>query len=524
MRNIYNRVFKDKFVRNFINHNKVLFKKKNKYVEKKIVLIEFNDMQACHIPYSYFVNYFSTKFNYKIVAYNPLIQNDLSMRLKFYIKKIFNFDSFPIYKSFGTDSFLLPKIDSKFQILIKNKYKEYLKSIKTKKQLLKFKIDKIWIGDLIYDGYLRTFSEPTIDLKSKKFCDYFKFSLENFYFWKKYFSENEICAINVSHCIYLNALPLRIALGQNIPCFQFNIESGFRLSNEKKFAYTDFSDYPKNFLKIKKSEQLKGLKKAKERIEKRFKGEVGVDMHYSTKSAYTKNRYKNLIKKSNRKKILIAAHCFFDSPHGYGLNLFDDFCDWFDCLGRISEQTNYDWYIKTHPDVLPGNKEIIDNYLKKFHKFKLLPSDASHHQLIKEGIDVALTNYGTIGFEYAALGKIVINASVNNPHAAYDFNYNPKTKKEYLYLLKNLKNLNLKINIKKVYEYYYMRNIHNHNNIFLDYENLLNSVGYYNLFTSNVYQKWIDQFTSFNNKKIIKAIDKFISTKDFRINSVHLRD
>ena len=49
--------------------------------------------------------------------------------------------------------------------------------------------------------------------------------------------------------------------------------------------------------------------------------------------------------------------------------------------------------------------------------------------------------YGTIGFEYAAMNIPVINASLNNPHIAYDFNINPKTRENYQKILKNLKNI-----------------------------------------------------------------------------------
>ena len=43
--------------------------------------------------------------------------------------------------------------------------------------------------------------------------------------------------------------------------------------------------------------------------------------------------------------------------------------------------------------------------------------------------------YGTIGFEYAAMNIPVINASLNNPHIAYDFNINPKTRENYQKIL-----------------------------------------------------------------------------------------
>ena len=53
----------------------------------------------------------------------------------------------------------------------------------------------------------------------------------------------------------------------------------------------------------------------------RFEGKIGVDMRYSTKSAYGKIKKKKTYKSIKKIKILIAAHCFSDSPHSYGYNI-----------------------------------------------------------------------------------------------------------------------------------------------------------------------------------------------------------
>ena len=83
-------------------------------------------------------------------------------------------------------------------------------------------------------------------------------------------------------------------------------------------------------------------------------------MRYSSKSAYGEHKDERLLKESSRIKVFIALHCFFDSPHSYGCNLFPDFYEWLDFLGKISLETDYDWYMKTHPDYLPGNIPIIN--------------------------------------------------------------------------------------------------------------------------------------------------------------------
>ena len=89
------------------------------------------------------------------------------------------------------------------------------------------------------------------------------------------------------------------------------------------------------------------------------------------------------------------------------------------------------WYIKTHPDFLPGNLEIINELKKYFKNIKILPSNTSHHNIINSGIDFVLTVNGSVGIEYAYNKIPVINASINNPNINYNYNIHPKSIKEY---------------------------------------------------------------------------------------------
>ena len=142
--------------------------------------------------------------------------------------------------------------------------------------------------------------------------------------------------------------------------------------------------------------------------------------------------------KDSEIKILVATHDFFDSPHSYGFNFYPDFYVWLETLGRISEKTNYKWYLKTHPDPIGDSDKVLIELEKRFPKFEVIPSDTSHHELIKNGINIALTVFGTIGWEYPALGIPTINASKNNPHSKFNFSITPNNRIEYEMILLNL--------------------------------------------------------------------------------------
>ena len=507
----------------FIEHNQKVFQPVSVNSGAPIVLMELNSMCSAHIAYSYLANVLANSGGARIVACLNT-EPGWRIRLSFSIRKFFRLGVFGVYRSFGTVGFFLsfPSRAQKKRAL--KLFKNVAGQLRTKRDLEELVVDNVWIGDLIYDSYLNKFSRPTIDLDSKEFRVFLIKSLELFVFWQDFFDKHKVVGVSVSHCVYHLAMPLRLAVQRNIPAFQVNITHAYRLNANNLFAYNDFIYFRERFAELPEATQEAGIKAAKERIQLRFQGHAGVDMHYSSKSAYGKpKKDQKLLRSSSKKKILIATHCFFDSPHSYGNNIFPDFYEWLDFLGKMTDQTDYDWYIKTHPDYLPGTKEIVDGFIERYPKLTLLPADASHHQIIAEGIDLALTTYGTIGFEYAALGIPVINASQNNPHISYDFNLHAKNVEDYRHMLLNLDDLELHIDKRQVYEYYFMRNLYNSENIFFEnYREMIDRIGgYATQFTPLVYKEWLDEFSLSKHGNILKAINNFISSKDFRMDYRH---
>jgi len=169
--------------------------------------------------------------------------------------------------------------------------------------------------------------------------------------------------------------------------------------------------------------------------------------------------------------------------------------------------------------------EVINAFIEKYPEFNILPADSSHHQIITEGIDVALTTYGTIGFEYAALGIPVINASLVNPHIAYNFNLHPKTINEYRRILCDLDHIDLNIDKIEVYEYYFMKFIFNTNDwLFNNYKQMEVEVGGYSeQFTPKVYELWLQEWTSERHTEITSVLKSFIESGDFRLGYNHLK-
>ena len=498
-------------------HNKKYFNNLNK-TTNGIILVEFNNILSAHITYPYLIKVLNDKKNSKLISYTPNKISKFYYYLNMFLLPL-NLGVYSIYKSFGSTKLITPDLTNK-------NFKEFnnvKKKINNKNELIDLKLDGIWVGDLIYDSYLKKYNLPTIDLKNKSFDEFLKYSIEIFYFWKDYFNQNNINAICVSHCCYLNAIPLRIAISKRISSYMIHLQKCYRLDKNNLFADKDFRYYKEVFIQFSNNDKKKFIQLAFDRIKLRFDGNIGVDMPYSKKTAYS-NKYKNkpIIKKSSKIKILIAAHCFSDSPHGHGKLLFADFYEWIDFLGKLSNNTDYDWYIKSHPDFKISTKKILLDFTKKYKKFNLLPSDSSHHQIIKEGINFALTCVGTIGFEYPMLGIPVINASQNNPHISYNFNLHPKNITEYEKLLRNLNQINFKIDKSEIAEYYYMNNIYNTNKLFFkDYEKMENKLGgYKKQFNPIVFNYWINEFHIDHHHRILKILEQFLSSNDYRLRKL----
>lgn len=495
----------------FIIHNQTMWKDYAMNESEAEVLFEFTTMQTSIISYSYFANVLARKYNAKVKAY-AIGEGGTVPRL---LKKI--------YASFNADVFSY-SLNQNQMLELEKLYRKVYSEIQSKNDVLNLTISDVWIGDLLYDWHLRTHKVPTVVVKDPILKESLKEILYQYIYWRDYFCKHNVKAINVTHCGSSMAIPMRIAIQHGIPAYQCNIHGCSYLTSDRLWAY-NYKDYPKEFIKLPEEERTKGLQIAKERIELRFSGEVGVDMQYSTKSAYTNYRSDRVLSNNNKTKILIATHCFFDLPHSLGVMLFPDTYEWLIFLGKISEKTDYDWYIKTHPDFIPGNIPIIEKLITKYPKIKLIPAETSHHQIIEEGIDFALTVQGTIGWEYAALGKIVVNASLVNPHIAYNFNIHPKNIDEYERILMHLPGQKLDIDINEVHEYYYMKmRLENMANwLFHDYDSLLKDIGgYKNQFTSISYQKFLEEFSAKKHERIIHLLNNFSDSGDYCMLQKHM--
>ena len=533
-----------KLLKNFFKYNKnineyCLFNKKlysgNFHINKKSeILIEFNAFQINHVGLANISNILAKKFKSQIKGYvgyslfvTPLKYN-LFNSLKWIIGNFFNLRTFKIYRSFNTRQIFKPEITKDIEIESDKLFNNLWPKIKIKDDILKVKINGIEFGDLIYDTYIKCYYLPTINIEDPKFKIYFKDYIKLILFWFSYFKNHNVKAIISSHPVYSYVLPLRIAANKNILAYVLDIEHLFKITKKNPYQLSDSKYYKKIASKVNKKNLRQGKILAKKRLLNRFNGAEATNMDYPDlqRSSYHKNFFKRVIKKSKKIKILICAHEYFDAVHIYGKNLFSDFYEWMEFLGKLSNETSYDWYIKTHVNqpgkykiYQPFTIKILKDFVKKYKNIKILPNNYSHQQILREKIDYVLTVYGSIAYEYPLFNIPVINATKNHPQRSYDFCITPQTKKEYEHMLKNLKNLKYKINKNEIYEYYYIRFIYNSSfNWLVDYKDILKKFkNWSNIYNFEFYRYYMETFNIKKFEYKSKKYLSFINSNEYRI-------
>lgn len=396
-------------------------------------------------------------------------------------------------------------------------FRKIKKKIKSKNDVIQIKVDKTSIGLDIYELYLIRNFLPTVNLDDKKLWILIEKSIDIFIFWSDFFKKNKVTGVFLSYRMYIETnIVNRIALKNKVPVFTID-GYGSSLMKFSTLKLSLFEYYSKIFKKIKPAQKKIFMNISKIAINQKLRGVIGVNMDYSTKSAFSKTiLQKNPITKSQKINVLICTHCFYDNPHAYGeykkSNLFLDFYEWLSFLSKISHKTDYNWFIKPHRDYLPGTIEIISNIMKKFNNIKFVNPEYSFHQL-KLNLDYALTVYGSVAHELPLLGVNVINASKINPHVSYNFSITPRSLKDYERKLLNLKKEDkkkLKIDLNEIYSFYYMHNYFFKDNLFEKYRKIISSNDNKNYIYKN-FSKLLNN-GSFNND--IKKIENFYKSGD----------
>lgn len=455
----FERAFREAYpakpIRKFIRHNR------RKYPErtgaKNVVLVGLHHWNPSIYLYSLVANYVGQRFDARLETFGFAHHHDALME--------------KLYRSFGATPGLTAETLLPFRPRAGELADEILGKAKTKWDILNISLSGIRLGDLIYDTYLRHHTKATIDLENPQFRQTLVDAIAIQLVVEQYLDRNNVVAIFPDHTVYIHSgILVRMAFQRGIPVYMLPYNPNFyilqldpQLSEgmpnvTKRWSYYRYREM---FDALPEAEKVAGRARARQALEERLSGKIDAGVLVGH-SAYAASSGSRLLAETDKPKVLVFLHDFCDSVHCFREMLFPDFYEWaHHLLGRAAE-TEFEWYVKPHPNSISSqqknvtNAAVVEELKRRYPRIHLIDASASNRQLVEEGVCAAYTVHGTVAHELAYLGVPVVNAG-DNLHVSYGFNLNPSTVADYDDLIARSDKLGEHpIDRTEIEEFYYM--------------------------------------------------------------------
>ncbi len=377
-----------------------------------------------------------------------------------------------IYASFGAKVVLQAKWEGELWEKAERRSAEIFRGLQSKDDVAKIREDGVWLGDLIYDTYLRDLLVATVDIRDPRLAGYIRDALLFYYHARAFFDGREVRGVFVDHLVYIwQGVLIRVAMQRDIPVYSvyFNPQPSVqRVDLEAKAegleapARFNYWCYPDVFSRLPDDVQEEARKKGRAHLEKRLSGKIQNNI-YGKQSAYVPATEERVLQNTDVPKFLILLHDFCDAVHVYRRLLFDDFYEWIHFLLREASRTPYEWYVKPHPNINDyrrrgiqnSNLKVIEELKAAYPQIHFLEPTVSNSQLIRDGIAGLFTMHGSATHEFPFLGVPAV-CGADNPHVAYPFAHTPATVEEYARLIHSAGKLEAVRGAEQIAEFCYM--------------------------------------------------------------------
>ena len=408
--------FKSIEFKNFIKYNtkKWNSSKKIKNDKKDIVLFE---NFISHVGYSS-QNILITKYLQLFGGYQAqglLRKGDIKGEIFF---RSFGIKKFYYYSSGG--------IFHRCKYIIKSIL--ILKNVKRIKDLINLRINKIDIGFLSYDSFMRYTGFHTAEKINFRIILSFAEALNAMDFYEKNFDN-----LKISHFVQgeKNFVPMGIFFQK----FLLNNANVYSKYGPDDFSIRVYESFDQRYL-----EKRTTSKKLLNEILKNFKNQSlkMIDNEMSSRTTFghlmtwdpkkfkkkqknqiqimKKNDFFNLFGWNSKKKVAtIFLHHLIDGNYRNGRRkIFKDNYTWsYRTINMIKKYKKTNWIIKQHPsEYYYASKFNFSTYVKEIEKnhkhIRLCPTNLNDATL-KKYTNIAITSHGTSGVEYPAYGTAAIN-------------------------------------------------------------------------------------------------------------------
>lgn len=430
----------------FIEHNNKVWGRGDKQRKKRKILCTTFCRHCGYVIFSsYYGHVLAKKYNADIVGACIKFKTNFPLVRE-------------VYESFNVKEILTMELSESQNEKVQQLFIKIWSNLLTKDDWLAIEINGINFGHEIYRKYLRTVSgrfEP--DKYEMDLRRILKQALQIIVYYEDYFERNDVKAVTLTDGLYDEGYVRILAWHYGAEVYSIDYGKVRYCPSGQDGIFISESNYHNIFNKLSCWEQKEGLLWARKKLEARIDG-ADTEISSVAVSPWAESiRTERLVSANNNLKVVIIPHSHIDDPYPYGQFMFSDHEEWLCFLGEMSEKTEYDWYIKYHPIAGTESTELWDNIVMKYPRIKKLPLNASPKQMRDEGVNFALTLWGSCCYEYPMLGIQVIAAGPN-PYRDYNFCWQVRTIDEYKKMLLNLSGLHKSIDVNEIYQFYCIHN------------------------------------------------------------------
>lgn len=400
------------------------------------------------------------KYGLNVYVYDVYIHESLGWNNpmhKYYVKW-FKTQNEKTYLSFAKGVLFSVDVPYKDQKLIKRKLDFYSKQINSPEDVLRLKFDDIYVGDLLYDTYLRYFDVPTITQINENVIRTLEIGLNIYYTISDLLLKRDVkCLINTYVAYFQHGLIVRMCLNKGIEVYtigsinylvqKLTIDFPWHVINHTVFD-------PEELLDTEIEEKIKSI------LKNRFSGKPDQAVSYLINQAYsleydgTKLDHFWTI---NKRNVVIYVHEFQDQPHENRNLCVNDLYQWLklslDAMNKIKGTT---FFVKIHPSAFPKSKvatrELVASYDNR--NFVILDEHVKNNYIIERKPDLVATVWGTVGLEMAYF-EIPVITLYDNPYINYNFVHNCYDLITYHKIMAGEISPKINFDKKYIYRYYY---------------------------------------------------------------------
>lgn len=401
----------------------------------------------------YLIRYLSARFHAHITVFDTFRNTEFN-------EQIINSEIVNLYKTYGVTRILDCSLSGDQNRRAQEIYRKLSENIETFSDCRKIEIDGENYADQVQLEYLRYY-KLSLEPGSQEYLRCLRAVIERVIFWKDYFAGHDIKCLITSDGVIQERCIANIACKKNIPAYIFSVSDVRKL--RVNFCYEDQDRLLKSlFEQLSETEKNYCIAWGKRQLDRLWQGEESAVLNYREGfvNIFTSEEEFQFGGNEGALGVLILPHIFNEVSCVKEQLFHGNYVEWLVYLGEMSEKTNYNWYLKMHPDETERGENFYREYLMKYKKIRLIPKYVSPRRFSENGIKFALTMRGSAGHEYPYVGIQVINTG-NNPHISFNFNLNPQNEEEYHNLICNLEEIDYKANITELCAFFGFQSIVN---------------------------------------------------------------